>query len=59
MPTGCSFHPRCPVAFEECERVDPPLLHIGDRDAACLRVTGESVAAGTSGTGSTGAGSAA
>ena len=45
-PPGCPFHPRCPVAIDERERVDPPLLHIGDRDAACLRVTRESVAAG-------------
>ncbi len=24
-PTGCSFHPRCPVAGEECRKVVPPL----------------------------------
>jgi len=39
VPPGCSFHPRCPVAFEECPRIDPPLFPSGDgRRAACLLV---------------------
>ncbi len=25
VPSGCRFHPRCPVATEECESVDPAL----------------------------------
>ncbi len=25
-PTGCSFHPRCPVAIAKCTSVQPPLL---------------------------------
>ncbi|GCE46104.1 peptide/nickel transport system ATP-binding protein [Thermosporothrix hazakensis] len=25
MPTGCAFHPRCPMAFEACRGVVPPL----------------------------------
>jgi peptide/nickel transport system ATP-binding protein len=25
-PAGCRFHPRCPMAFERCPRVKPPLL---------------------------------
>jgi peptide/nickel transport system ATP-binding protein len=44
VPTGCRFHPRCPVAFERCP-VEPPSLRAaaggnGDRDhqAACLLV---------------------
>jgi peptide/nickel transport system ATP-binding protein len=37
IPSGCSFHPRCPSRFEPCDRVDPPLLVAGDgRRAACL-----------------------
>jgi oligopeptide/dipeptide ABC transporter ATP-binding protein len=37
MPTGCRFHPRCPVAFDQCPIVDPPLITVGpDHGAACL-----------------------
>jgi peptide/nickel transport system ATP-binding protein len=37
IPSGCSFHPRCPSRFQPCDRVDPPLLAAGDgRRAACL-----------------------
>ncbi|HUI23015.1 MAG TPA: ABC transporter ATP-binding protein [Nitrososphaerales archaeon] len=28
IPPGCSFHPRCPFAFDVCPRTDPPLLEI-------------------------------
>jgi oligopeptide/dipeptide ABC transporter ATP-binding protein len=37
IPSGCRFHPRCPVAFDRCPRVDPPLFAAGrDHEAACL-----------------------
>ncbi|MGH2656473.1 MAG: ABC transporter ATP-binding protein [Actinomycetota bacterium] len=37
VPTGCSFHPRCPARFEPCDRVDPSLYPLEDgRRAACL-----------------------
>jgi oligopeptide/dipeptide ABC transporter ATP-binding protein len=37
MPSGCRFHPRCPVAFDQCPIVDPPLFTVGpDHEAACL-----------------------
>jgi oligopeptide/dipeptide ABC transporter ATP-binding protein len=26
QPPGCSFHPRCPYAFDRCRTEDPPLL---------------------------------
>jgi peptide/nickel transport system ATP-binding protein len=26
VPSGCAFHPRCPYAWEECQRVVPELL---------------------------------
>jgi peptide/nickel transport system ATP-binding protein len=26
VPSGCAFHPRCPFAFDVCERVVPPLI---------------------------------
>ena len=37
IPSGCSFHPRCPVAFDECPSVIPDLYEAGERRrAACL-----------------------
>jgi peptide/nickel transport system ATP-binding protein len=36
VPSGCSYHPRCPLATEECVSDDPPLEDIGeDHRAAC------------------------
>jgi oligopeptide transport system ATP-binding protein len=35
-PTGCAFHPRCPIAVEECGRTRPELRELGpDHRAAC------------------------
>jgi oligopeptide transport system ATP-binding protein len=30
-PSGCRFHPRCPVAVDECARTVPPLRPVGPR----------------------------
>jgi peptide/nickel transport system ATP-binding protein len=39
VPSGCSFHPRCPVAFEACPDTVPDLYPAGEgRRAACLLV---------------------
>lgn len=39
LPSGCTFHPRCPVAFEDCPKIDPELFMAGEgRRAACLLV---------------------
>ena len=39
LPSGCRFHPRCPVAMEVCKQSDPPLIKITDsHQAACLLV---------------------
>lgn len=39
IPTGCRFHPRCPLAFDRCPTVDPPLFAVGpEHAAACLLV---------------------
>ena len=41
VPTGCRFHPRCPVAIEACREFDPELhAPAGERDhrAACILV---------------------
>ncbi|MCU4800051.1 ABC transporter ATP-binding protein [Halobacteria archaeon HArc-gm2] len=37
IPTGCSFHPRCPVADDRCEIEDPDLAAVeDDLQAACF-----------------------
>lgn len=37
-PKGCSFHPRCPLAFERC-RVEKPMLKVSDGGTvACFAV---------------------
>ncbi len=28
MPTGCRFHPRCPLATEKCKNEEPPLFDV-------------------------------
>ncbi|MET7459175.1 ABC transporter ATP-binding protein [Nonomuraea sp. NPDC005501] len=39
LPTGCSFHPRCPVAVEECPTLDVELWRAGpEHRAACVHV---------------------
>ncbi|MBB3590734.1 peptide/nickel transport system ATP-binding protein [Rhizobium sp. BK529] len=41
-PSGCAFHPRCPLAREICRSVVPELVGIGEgRTAACHVVAGE------------------
>jgi oligopeptide/dipeptide ABC transporter ATP-binding protein len=41
IPSGCRFHPRCPLAFDRCPLVDPPLFEAGPmHSAACLLVEG-------------------
>jgi peptide/nickel transport system ATP-binding protein len=51
VPTGCSFHPRCPYAEEACTRKEPTLVDpetgreaggdVDDHAAACLEYTGD------------------
>jgi oligopeptide/dipeptide ABC transporter ATP-binding protein len=37
LPSGCRFHPRCPVAVAECKVTDPPNVQVAERhEAACL-----------------------
>ncbi|HYM52458.1 MAG TPA: ABC transporter ATP-binding protein [Candidatus Dormibacteraeota bacterium] len=39
IPSGCRFHPRCPLAFDRCPTEDPPLFTVGaGHEAACLLV---------------------
>lgn len=35
-PSGCTFHPRCPLAFEPCDKQEPQLLPVAGRHAACF-----------------------
>jgi peptide/nickel transport system ATP-binding protein len=38
-PPGCRFHPRCPIAIEDCSQVDPPLAEkVPDHYVSCIRV---------------------
>jgi oligopeptide/dipeptide ABC transporter ATP-binding protein len=38
LPRGCRFHPRCPIATEECQLTDPPYIEISPKhQAACLK----------------------
>ncbi|WP_371780068.1 ABC transporter ATP-binding protein [Streptosporangium subroseum] len=42
LPTGCSFHPRCPVALPECAFQEVELWAAGEsRTAACVHVRPE------------------
>jgi oligopeptide/dipeptide ABC transporter ATP-binding protein len=43
IPPGCRFHPRCPLAIADCERIDPVLerpaaARAPEHRAACIRV---------------------
>jgi len=36
LPSGCRFHPRCPVAIERCKSEDPEYMQVGEsHQAAC------------------------
>jgi oligopeptide/dipeptide ABC transporter ATP-binding protein len=36
IPSGCRFHPRCPLAFDRCRVEEPPLFNVGaGHSAAC------------------------
>lgn len=40
-PSGCVFHPRCPIAAEDCSRVLPELREVESQHwASCIRAAG-------------------
>ena len=39
-PSGCVFHPRCPLAFDKCRVDEPPLEMKKGREVACWAVDG-------------------
>ena len=42
LPSGCRFHPRCPVAMEHCKSKDPAYVDVGEgHQAACWLVSPE------------------
>ena len=47
LPTGCSFHPRCPFALARCANETPPLIEIegSGRSVACWLHVGDAGAA--------------
>ncbi|TDE89235.1 ABC transporter ATP-binding protein [Occultella glacieicola] len=40
-PSGCPFHPRCPVRVEACQSTLPALVPLPEQEAACLLLTSE------------------
>jgi peptide/nickel transport system ATP-binding protein len=49
VPSGCSFHPRCPKVFDDCPTVVPELYPAGEsRLAACLLVPAAKTQSGAS-----------
>ncbi|HET7539356.1 MAG TPA: ABC transporter ATP-binding protein [Polyangiaceae bacterium] len=35
-PSGCRFHPRCPLAFERCPKEQPELYRVSDGSSRCF-----------------------
>ncbi len=39
VPSGCRFHPRCPIAIDKCKQTNPPYVEITtEHQVACLKV---------------------
>jgi peptide/nickel transport system ATP-binding protein len=52
LPPGCPFHPRCPIAIDDCKRIDVRLETVApERMAACLRAKEQTTAGAVAGGG--------
>jgi peptide/nickel transport system ATP-binding protein len=40
-PSGCTFHPRCPIAMEHCKREIPSVRNSEAGSIACFEATGD------------------
>jgi oligopeptide/dipeptide ABC transporter ATP-binding protein len=39
IPSGCAFHPRCPLVIDDCRSQEPPMIALSqDRQVRCIRV---------------------
>jgi oligopeptide/dipeptide ABC transporter ATP-binding protein len=47
IPSGCRFHPRCPVAIQQCPRVDPPAVAVTPNHSALCLLLQEGVGTAT------------
>lgn len=47
LPSGCSYHPRCPFAYEECRNVRPDLHMVRDNQIECHLYKKKTVEGGT------------
>ncbi|MEW6567877.1 MAG: ABC transporter ATP-binding protein [Chloroflexota bacterium] len=45
LPSGCRFHPRCPMAVERCQQIDPELVPVGEGHLAACLLLGETTLA--------------
>lgn len=41
LPSGCAFHPRCPLAYEHCTRTAPALHKVDEQRAAACHLVKE------------------
>lgn len=47
-PTGCRFHPRCPMAMDICRRIKPVMAAVGEGHTVACHLYGDTEVAGPS-----------